>query len=96
MKLILCPSCEDVFKLALDIRRCTCGKSWGRYLAGGIDAEISATAVPIGFANSTLLRAIRSRPDHGLGVQFTAFVIARECESISVRGVNEEPDTSGG
>ena len=35
MKLLFCPLCEDIVKLALaheDYRTCTCGKSCGKYM----------------------------------------------------------------
>ena len=77
MKLIFCPTCEDVLKLRISPapRRCHCGDSWGRYYADGIRAEIGGRAVPLGFANNSFAEALRNRPADGKGELFTAFVM---------------------
>jgi hypothetical protein len=84
MKLILCRNCQDVFKLSTKGNRtCECGSSGGRYLECGYNAVYwGMDAVPIGFANSTLMRAIRNRPRMGDGEKFTAFVMPKEVPSI--------------
>ena len=83
MKLIFCRECQDVVKLRrTNWRKCQCGKSSGRYLADGWYAEIRGSAVPICFLNSTLLHAIKNRPESGDGTEFTAFVASRSHESI--------------
>jgi hypothetical protein len=85
MKLLLCTSCEDVVKLGSDEwRECKCGASAGRYI-DRINAEIKGDAIPIGFANGSLLAAIRKRPEDGMGSVFTAFVIPKKCDSIKER-----------
>ena len=58
MKLILCPKCDDMFKLSRTLKSCKCGLSQGRYLADGLYAQINMAAVPIGIANSTLARGL--------------------------------------
>ena len=58
MKLIFCPKCDDAFKLSRTLKSCECGKAKGRYLADGIHAEINAGAIPIGMANSTVVKGV--------------------------------------
>ena len=84
MKLILCKNCSDVFKLSQMMRSCKCGMAKGRYL-NDIDAEYSGpSAVPLGFSNSTLVRAIDNQPEDGLGSEFIAFVIPKECPTMKM------------
>lgn len=85
MKLIFCPECQDVVKLAMSERRCECGASSGRYLEDALHAEIAGAAIPLGFANSTLARALQERPASGLGSTFEAFVIPHECPTVRKR-----------
>jgi len=48
-----------------------------------IDAIYSGDdAVPIGFANGSLVEALRNQPEAGMGKVFTAFVIPKECETF--------------
>ena len=81
MKLIHCPHCYDLVALHREKRFCECRKCWGYYV-NTVDAEISKDAIPIGIANSSMIRAIDNRPDSGWGETFEAFVIPRECASI--------------
>jgi len=82
MKLLLCPTCADVVKLGdKEWRSCKCGDSSGRYV-DHINAEVRGKAIPIGFANSSLLTAIRNRPEDGSGSEFVAFIIPRKCSTI--------------
>lgn len=83
MKLIFCPECQDVVKLAMTERRCECGLVAGRY-TDNLNAEINEAAIPLGIANSSLVGALRLRPDEGMGMEFTAFVIPRACPTIKV------------
>lgn len=86
MKLILCRKCQDVYKLGrLKDKKCTCGATGGRYLKDGLHAEIwGDDAVPLGFANSSLVMAIQRQPASGWGKTFEAFVIAKECDTVKV------------
>ena len=81
MKLIFCPSCNDVRKLHLEKTKCKCGKSYGWY-KDDIDAVIGGIAIPIGFNNSSLYRALVKQPDEGMGERFEAFVIPKACPTI--------------
>lgn len=82
MKLLLCKSCQDVIKLTYTSRTCECGKAGGRYL-NDLDAEyFGSSAVPIGFANGSLVDAVFKQPEKGMGQTFTAFVIPKECPTF--------------
>lgn len=83
MKLLLCRKCYDVFKLNDErVRFCQCGAIGGR-LIDGLNAEYwGQEAVPLGFANSTLAKAVVNRPADGMGRLFDAFVIPIHCETM--------------
>ena len=81
MKLIICTACYDVVCLRHKRRACECGKSYGLYV-DNINAEIGGYAVPLGFNNTSLVRALASRPYAGDGKRFEAFVIPKVCRSI--------------
>ena len=57
MKLVLCPKCWDVFKLAYKMRQCECGSVKGRYIDNTF-AEVTPSAVSIGIGNGALEQAI--------------------------------------
>ncbi len=87
MKLLLCRFCQDVVKLRTEkFRSCECGRSQGRYLSDGWHAEITGSnAVAICFLNNELSAAVQSQPaSGGRGVEFTAFVAARDHASIKI------------
>jgi hypothetical protein len=90
MKLIFCPHCQDVVKLALTTRTCECGMAGGRYLDDALHAEVWGSAIPLGFANSSLASALLVRPDRGMGREFTAFVIPYECPTVKLVSEPEE------
>jgi len=85
MKLILCTACYDVFKLSQkEQRQCVCGLCTGFYHENGINAEYRGdSAIPIGFANSSLMQAIKNQPQDGRGEKFTAFVIPKSCLTMT-------------
>lgn len=84
MKLILCKECQDVVRL-IDIKRtCKCGKVGGKYIDNLNAVYFGEMAVPIGFANSTLVKAIRDQPKDGIGETFTAFVIPKKCSTYKL------------
>lgn len=90
MKLIFCNECTDVIALHREPRSCLCGKSSGRYLDGRM-AEIAGPCVPLGFANASLIDAIRDRPGAGLGKHFAAFVIPKRCAWVRVAEEGSTP-----
>jgi len=83
MKLILCPTCQDVRKLDYRVVMCNCGASSGWYEDDGLHATIQGRAIPLGFNNSSLVEAIRNRPEDGAGEVFTAFVIPKDCPTVT-------------
>lgn len=100
MKLILCNECSDVFSLKMEEKRCTCGKSHGRYV-DNLNAEIGGPCTPLGFANWSFKRALQMQriedkhqvgmePSCCKGVEFDAFVIP--AVATSVRRVDEPLD----
>lgn len=83
MKLIYCPVCADIVRLTSRKRSCECRQSWGKYLQDGLEAVIGGSAVPLGFANGSFVQALLRQPESGMGSRFEAFVIARQCPTIS-------------
>lgn len=57
MKLLFCPKCWDVKKLAFEERRCACGESYGRYIDRR-RAVIGGEAVLLGINNFSLRVAL--------------------------------------
>jgi hypothetical protein len=84
MKLIFCPNCEDVVRLFISTkpRKCKCKKSWGHY-TDSINAVIGGIAIPMGFANSSLVEALINRPEFGWGSKFEAFIIPNHSNHIN-------------
>jgi hypothetical protein len=82
MKLLFCKSCQDVIRLIDTERSCRCGSTRGRYVNETLAVYSGADAVPIGFANRSFARAVRSQPRSGNGLVFEAFVIAAECDTF--------------
>lgn len=93
MKLILCTMCHDVYKLNVEAKReCKCGNTWGYYLKGGINAEVSDNqdTVILGLHNSSLVDAIVEQrqngdPDDGMGIRFEAFIIPKSAPTVKRR-----------
>jgi hypothetical protein len=83
VKLVLCVKCWDVFKLArVKWRFCGCKLSYGKYREDGINAEYGGPCAPLGMANGSLAHAVMHQPDDGLGREFEAFVIPKECPTM--------------
>lgn len=99
MKLLMCTACNTVFNLKMgEDRKCDCGACGGRYI-DPINAEYwgnPSTTFMLGFANSTLVSAIRAQREHGdstdtmpyagrqvaKGREFTAFIVPESAPSI--------------
>lgn len=91
MKLLFCSDCWDVIKLDLDeLRFCKCKKVSGKYVDNLFAVYTGDAAVPLGFRNPSLESAIRFQPESGMGRDFIAFVIAKECPTFRRLGKNEE------
>lgn len=83
MKLILCKKCQDVVRLIKNnVRRCECGSCSGQYVDDLNAWYKGIHAIPMGFNNSSAAKAIRNQPKNGWGVNFDAFVIAKECKTF--------------
>jgi hypothetical protein len=84
MKLLLCKECQDIVRL-IDIKRtCKCGKSGGKYTDELNAVYFGEMAVPIGFVNKTLVKAVYNQPKNGMGEDFTAFVIPKVCSTYKI------------
>lgn len=83
MKLILCTDCQDVVRIIQEeVRQCQCGECSGQYTD-----ELNAwykgkSAIPLGFANGTLVSAVYHQPEDGMGENFSAFVIPKKCNTF--------------
>jgi hypothetical protein len=82
MKLLLCKKCQDIFKLQDELKYCNCKESSGKYL-DKLNAVYSGPCIPIGIDNRSLLQAIKNQPLWGFGYEFTAFVIAKTCDTFT-------------
>lgn len=90
MKLIYCPICLDMTKLRIqELRRCSCGKSWGYYLEDDLTAEVGGSAVPIAIENDELREAVLRRPREGRGSPVEARVLPEIYETLRYR---DEPN----
>ena len=92
MKLIYCPHCHDIRKLSYMLTSCECGHSFGQYNEDGLNAAYGGDAVPLGFANSSFVDALKNQPESGLGQCFEAFVIPKQCPTF-VQVVASKPPT---
>ena len=82
MKLLMCRSCGDVFSLDYKEKWCKCKGISGKYL-DDLNAEYHGEdAIPLGFANNSIREAIRKQPKNGMGYNFNAFVIPKECNTF--------------
>jgi hypothetical protein len=63
---------------------CGCGRSGGYYKSDGIKAVIYGRAVPLGFDNTSLGRALMDRKRvSGMSMAFDAYVISEPCKEIT-------------
>ncbi len=83
MKLIYCPKCQDVRKLDFAVTVCNCGASKGWYANDALNAIIQGEAVLLGFDNPSLMAALHNQPEDGTGEVFTAFVIPKDCPTVT-------------
>lgn len=84
MKLILCKSCQDIVRpLPNKTRYCDCGKVSVKAI-GVLNIQVSGKeyATPLGFRNSSFRGAVINQPETGMGEDFVAFVIPKQCDSI--------------
>ncbi len=83
MTLIYCPKCGDVRKLDFRVTTCKCGASKGWNVLDELNAVIQGAAIPIGFTNDSFSNALRKRRPNGLGKLFNAFVIPKDCPTVT-------------
>jgi len=82
MKLLMYKNCGDVFNLDYEEKYCKCKGVVGKYL-DNLNAEYHGDdAIPLGFANNSISVAIKSQPLNGMGYNFNAFVIPKECDTF--------------
>ena len=68
----------DIVTLVPSIKRtCLCKSTGGRYVDNTNVIYFGDDVIPIGFNNSSFLKAIRNRPEVGMGEDFTAFVLPK-------------------
>ncbi|MCM3031514.1 hypothetical protein [Niallia sp. MER 6] len=82
MKLLMCLECNDIFNLDLSEKSCSCGRSKGKYINQQLAEYTGKSAVPLGFSNPSFIQAIKDQPNEGIGKEFTAFVIPKNCETF--------------
>ncbi len=86
MKLVLCTNCGSVFSLAVGrVKTCDCGQCSGQYTDNLYAEYTGINAIPLGFANQSLVGAIKNQPENGMGKEFTAFVIPKDCGTLRRR-----------
>ena len=81
MKLLYCLNCKDIYNLTSVLKKCRCGETMGKY-TDNLNAWYSGRAMPLGFANSSFIEAIRNQPEESPGKIFDAFVIERNCKTF--------------
>ncbi|MDW2879553.1 MULTISPECIES: hypothetical protein [Bacillaceae] len=85
MKLLLCLECNDIFSLNLKMKKCSCGKTKGQYIDHLNAIYEGDSAMPIGISNPSLKVAVLKQPEMGMGKEFTAFTIPRNCPTFIKR-----------
>lgn len=85
MKLLMCLECNDIFNLDLSEKSCRCGRSKGKYINQQLAEYTGKSAVPLGFSNPSLIQAIKEQPKEGMGKEFAAFVIPKNCKTFFKR-----------
>jgi hypothetical protein len=83
MKLLYCLQCGDIFNLGLVVKTCSCGSTKGVYKEDRLHAVYSGEyAVPLGFSNPSMMRALRHWKDTGTNPDFTAFFLPVNCTTM--------------
>ncbi|PYF05637.1 hypothetical protein BJ095_11746 [Ureibacillus chungkukjangi] len=82
MKLLMCLECNDIFNLDMSEKSCRCGRSKGKYINHQLAEYTGKSAVPLGFSNPSIIQAIKDQPNEGMGKEFTAFIIPKNCETF--------------
>jgi hypothetical protein len=85
MKLLYCLKCSEIFNLDLSEKKCRCGKSKGQY-TDNLNAWFKGPCLPLGIANDSFRTALKNQPETGIGKEFTAFVIEKDCRTFVRKG----------
>jgi len=81
MKLLFCPHCTDLFNLSSEREKvCSCGKTKGKY-TDKLNAEYEG-GIPLGFKNTQFIVALKEHHNNGLGIDFAAFAIRKDCPTF--------------
>lgn len=77
MKLILCKTCQDIFKLDTEKRTCKCGGCWGEYSDDNLHAKYGGKeAVALALTNSSLILGIHKKEENApMGYPIEAYVV---------------------
>lgn len=85
MKLLFCPTCNDVRKLQSHDTACQCGRCHGRYI-DDLNAEVNNEAILIGLSNASLADIVFGPSEWRRSNRpITAFVIP-DCATVIRRG----------
>jgi hypothetical protein len=84
MKLLFCKGCQDIVRPLIGIeRKCQCGLCSIHGLHDGVTVQYSGEkAILFGIKNSSFIQAIHNQPSEGMGMDFTAFVLPKNCQSV--------------
>lgn len=83
MKLLYCKSCGDIFSLGYREKSCSCGNTKGKYFEDGLHAVYSGDqSIPLGISNPSFHDALHNQPEEGMGKNFEAFIIPKECKTF--------------
>ena len=84
MKLLLCKGCSDIVRPLIGIEIfCQCGSCAITAQHDNITVSYSGEkAIIIGIHNSSFIHAVANQPESGMGKEFVAFVIPKQCESV--------------
>jgi hypothetical protein len=86
MKLLICKKCGDIFNLSNEEKTCKCKSVRGKYLDDSNAEYYGDSAIPLGFENKSLVKAIKNQPGTGESEKFNAFVIPKECKTFIKKG----------
>jgi len=85
MKLGICDSCLDVFKIIQEnVRSCRCGKSSATLKEDKRTVQVNGPIKVIGIDDATLFEAMKKQPVKGLGKEFKSFVLPKFNKSVIV------------
>ena len=88
MKLLLCPECDDIFNLSTKLKKCSCGKTKGKYKKEGINATFSG-GIPFCIHNRDFVEALSAQRYNDVhatnikhGVRFEAWICPKNSDTF--------------